>query len=163
MAEKMNLIKLNIQEVQGRKQFGLMKEEPVKIQLREGAVFFHCNTARRVPILLTPKVKQELKQMEDASIINKVTEPTDWYSPMVVPKQNGDVRICVNLRRLNREVPRKRYVLPTPEDMVTKLSGATVFSQLDLTSGYYYIELGYIVFNVSRSESRQQVKSFSSE
>ena len=114
MAEKMNLIKLNIQEVQGRKQFGLMKEEPVKIQLREGAVFFHCNTARRVPILLTPKAKQELKQMEDASIINKVTEPTDWCSPMVVvPKKNGDVRICVNLRRLNREVPRERYVLPT--------------------------------------------------
>ena len=34
----MNLIKLNIQEVEERKQFGLMKGEPVKIQMREGAV-----------------------------------------------------------------------------------------------------------------------------
>jgi hypothetical protein len=53
MAEKMNLIKLNIQEVQGGKQIGL-KGEPVKVQLREGAIPFHCNTAQRVPIPLMP-------------------------------------------------------------------------------------------------------------
>ena len=63
MAEKMNLIKLSIQEVHGGKQVGLIKGEPVKIQLREGAVPFHCNTARRVPIPLMPKVKQELIRM----------------------------------------------------------------------------------------------------
>ena len=80
--------------------------------------------------------------MEEADVIMKVTEPTDWCSPIVVvPKDNGDVRICVDLRRLNREVRRERYVLPTLEDMVTKLSGATVFTHLDLTSGYYHIEL----------------------
>ena len=142
MAERMNLIKLNIQEVERGKQIRRMKGELVKIQLREGAVPFHCNTARRVPIPLIPKVKQELKRMEDAGVIKKATELTDWCSPMVVvPKQNGDVRVCVDLRRLNREVRRERYVLPTLEDMVTKLSGATVFTHLDLTSGYYHIEL----------------------
>ena len=77
MAKKMNLIKLNIQEVQRGKQVELMKGEPVKIQLREGAVPFHCNTARRVPIPLMPKVKQELKRREDAGVIKKATEPTD--------------------------------------------------------------------------------------
>ena len=60
MAEEMNLVKLNIQEVQGGSQIGLMKGEPVKIQLREGAFPFHCNTARRIPIALMPMVKQEL-------------------------------------------------------------------------------------------------------
>lgn len=47
---------------------------------------------------LMPKVKEELKRMEDTGIIEKVTEPTDWCSPIVVvPKATGAVRICVDL------------------------------------------------------------------
>ena len=80
--------------------------------------------------------------MEDAGIIEKVSEPTDWCSPIVVvPKSNGQVRICVDLRQLNREVNRERYVLPTLDDTASKMSGATVFTHLDLTSGYYHLML----------------------
>ena len=43
MAQKMNLIKLNIEEVKDNN-FGLMKGEHIKIQLNEGAKPFHCNT-----------------------------------------------------------------------------------------------------------------------
>ena len=142
MAEKLNLITLNVQEVSGHTTVGLMKSDPVKIKLKNSAVPFHCSTARRIPIPLKPKVKAELKRMEEAGIIEKVTEPTDWCSPIVVvPKANGAVRICVDLRQLNREVKRERYVLSTLEDMITKLNGAQVFTHLDLTSGYYHLKL----------------------
>ena len=60
MAEKMNLIKLNLQEVQAGKQVVLMKGKPVKIQLGVAAVPCYCKTSRRVPIPLMPKVKRYL-------------------------------------------------------------------------------------------------------
>ena len=56
-------------------------------------------------------------------------------------KKTRDVRICMDLQQLNREVRCERYVLPTLEDMVIKLNGATVFTHLDLTSRYYHVEL----------------------
>ena len=61
---------------------------------------------------------------------------------MVVPKADGvSVRICVDLRQLNRVVKRERYILPTLEDITTQLGDCTVFSHLDLTAGYYHLKL----------------------
>ena len=57
------------------------------------------------------------------------------------PKSNGQIRIYVDLRQLNREVNRERYKLPTLDDAASKLSGAIVFAHLDLTSGYYHLML----------------------
>ena len=43
-------------------------------------------------------VKQELNQMEQLGVIATIQEPQEWCSEMVmVPKQNGQVRICVKL------------------------------------------------------------------
>ena len=76
------------------------------------------------------------------SVIAKIKEPTDWCSPIVVTlKKNGSVRICVDLRQLNRAVKRERYMLPTIEDVTSKLQGCKVFSTLDATSGYHQLAL----------------------
>ena len=91
---------------------------------------------------LMPKVEEELKQMEEAGIIERVTEPTEWCAPMVpVQKSNGKLRICVDLRRLNSAVKRSRFVLPTLEDIAPKLAGAQYFSKLDASSGFWQIPL----------------------
>ena len=51
---------------------------------------------------LMPKVKAELERMERLGVISPITEPTEWYVGMVVvPKQGGKVRICVDLTCLN--------------------------------------------------------------
>ena len=48
------------------------------------------------------KVEAEIKKLTDLGVITPVDEPTEWCSPMVVvPKDNGNVRICVDLTRLN--------------------------------------------------------------
>ena len=69
---------------------------------------------------------------EFEGIIEKITRPTAWCALMVpVTKKSGKVRICVDLKKLNLSVKHKRYILPTLEDVMSKHSGASVFSSLE--------------------------------
>ena len=121
---------------------GCLKTEPVKIVLKEDAQPSAVTVARRVPIPMLPKVKDELERLKAAGVIEEITKPTPWCAPMVpVLKKSGAVRICVDLKRLNLSVERERYILPTLQDLTSRLAGATVFSSLDAASGFYQIPL----------------------
>lgn len=56
-------------------------------------------------------------------------------------KNKDEVRVCVDLKRLNKAVKRERYMLPTLDDITPKLAGAKVFSTLDASSGFWQIPL----------------------
>ena len=63
-------------------------------------------------------------------------------SPLVaVPEPNGDIRVCVDMRQANSAIVRERHPIPTVEETLQELHGATIFSKLDLRSGYHQIEL----------------------
>ena len=80
--------------------------------------------------------------MKDNGVIEEVTEPTEWVSPIVpVLKPSGDVRICVDLKKLNQSVERERYVIPTVDEIVHQLRGSSVFFKLDAASGFWQIPL----------------------
>ena len=112
------------------------------IQLKENAVPFALTIPRRVPIALMSKVQSELQRMEKKGVISQVKEPTDWCAGMVVvPKSGGTVRICVDLTKLNQNVRRERLMLPSVEQTLARLGGATVFSKLDANSGFWQVEL----------------------
>ena len=94
---------------------------------------------RRISFQVRKDVEMELKRLEELDIIETVTGPTPWVSLIViVPKRSGQVRICVDMRETNKAV---KHLMPTIDDLVADLNRATVFSKLDLSSGYHQLEL----------------------
>ena len=60
---------------------------------------------------------------------------------VVVPKEKGKVRICVDLSRLNQSVKRELHPLPVVDQVLAQLTGAKVMSKLDANSGFWQIPL----------------------
>ena len=80
--------------------------------------------------------------MEQLDVIKQIHEPTKWCSPLVVmPKADGRVRIWVDLTRLNEAFCRKVYQMPTVEETLGSLTEGSVFSKLDVNSGFHQIVL----------------------
>ena len=80
--------------------------------------------------------------MEAMGVISKVEDPTPWCAGMVVvPKKDGKVQICVDLKPLNASVKCEIHPLPKVDDTLAQLSGAKVFSKLNASSGFWQIPL----------------------
>ena len=87
---------------------------------------------RRIPFHVHGDVERELERLERLDIIEKVKDPTPWISPIdVVPKKSGEVRIFVDMRKANKAINREKHLMPTIDDLIADLNGATHFSRLD--------------------------------
>jgi hypothetical protein len=100
------------------------------------------HAARRVPLALEPKFKQTLDELVKSGIIVKRDEPTDWVnSLLIIEKKNGSLRLCLDPLDLNKAIKREHYMIPTVEDIVSKLHGKRIFSIVDLKDGFWNIKL----------------------
>ena len=96
---------------------------------------------RRVPFVHREKISQMVDDMLEKGIIQPSSSP--WASPIVlVPKKDGQLRFCVDYRRLNSVTKKDQYPLPRIEDILDSLGEMHYFSTLDLASGYWQIEMG---------------------
>ena len=121
---------------------GYMHSHPVNIKIAEDATPYSVNVPRRIPLPLMPQLKKELEKLEAQGIIQRINVPTDWCSPIVIaPKKSGNIRLCVDLRQLNKAVARERFIIPTVEEVLGRICGAQIFSLLDAKHGFWQVPL----------------------
>ena len=113
---------------------GLGKLKNTQIHLhRKENVKPVIQSVRRIPFGLRDKVEANIKELEEFDIIQHAAGPTSFLSPIiVVPKPNGDIRLCVAMRQANEAIERERFPIPTVEETLAEMNGSKVFSKLDL-------------------------------
>ena len=95
---------------------------------------------RRIPSHLYEEVKAHLQEMVEVGAIRRSF--SSWASAVVlVREKDGELRFCIDLRKLNNRTIKDGYSLPRIEDTLDCLHGAVWFSTLDLKSGYWQVEL----------------------
>lgn len=97
---------------------------------------------RRAPYALEDKVNDKLQMLQKEGIIERVSGPSPWVSPMVpVLKSSGEVRLCIDMRRANQAVLRETHPLPLVDEILGSVSGAKLFSKIDIKDAYHQLEI----------------------
>ena len=123
---------------------GIGKMKGVQVDLHvDPAILPVVQPHRRIPFSVRPKLEEELEKLMADDTIKKVHKPTSWVSPVKITlKQSvNEIRLNVEMRESNKAIPCVHTVMPTLDDIIHKLNGATVFSYLDMNHGYHQVEL----------------------
>ncbi|GJU21126.1 putative nucleotidyltransferase, ribonuclease H [Tanacetum coccineum] len=96
------------------------------------------------PYRLAPSEMKELsKQLQELSekgFIRPSSSP--WGAPVLfVKKKDGSFRMCIDYRELNKLTIKNRYPLPRIDDLFDQLQGSSVYSKIDLRSGYHQLRI----------------------
>ena len=96
----------------------------------------------RVAVALKPELKREIEELERRQVIAKATTSTEWISSMVAMcKSSGKLRVCIDLRNLNRALQRPHYPIPTIDEVLPRLANAKFFLVLDAKEGFWQVKL----------------------
>ncbi|GBL80157.1 Transposon Ty3-I Gag-Pol polyprotein [Araneus ventricosus] len=120
---------------------GEFPDEPYHITLKDNAIPV-IHPPRRVPQALQPTLKETLDKLEKEKIVSKVNKRTDWVQSLViVEKPNGNLRLCLDPRDLNKVIKRGHYQIPSADDIISRLEGKKIFSVVDLKDGFWHVPL----------------------
>ncbi|GJV58492.1 putative reverse transcriptase domain-containing protein [Tanacetum coccineum] len=102
-----------------------------------------------VPIALAPyrlgplemqELSNQLQELADRGFIRTSTSP--WGALVLfVKKKYGSFRMCIDYRELNKLTVKNRYPLPRIDDLFDQLQGSSVYSKINLRSGYHQLRV----------------------
>ncbi|GJS71313.1 reverse transcriptase domain-containing protein [Tanacetum coccineum] len=98
----------------------------------------------RAPYRLAPSEMEELstqlQELSDKGFIRPSSSP--WGALVLfVKKKDGSFRMCIDYRELNKLTVKNRYPLPRIDDLFDQLQGSSVYSKIDLRSGYHQLRV----------------------
>ncbi|GJZ08677.1 putative reverse transcriptase domain-containing protein [Tanacetum coccineum] len=125
---------------------GLLPPQQVefRIELVLGAAL-----VARAPYRLAPselkELSDQLKELLEKGFIRPSSSP--WGAPVLfVKKKDGSFRMCINYRELNKLTVKNRYPLLRIDDLFDQLQGSSVYSKIDLRSGYHQLRIKKKIF-----------------
>uniref|UniRef100_A0A1X7TVH1 Reverse transcriptase domain-containing protein n=1 Tax=Amphimedon queenslandica TaxID=400682 RepID=A0A1X7TVH1_AMPQE len=110
----------------------------IEHQIRVGDVTPSRQRPYRLPYAKYEAVRKELQSMEQMGVIRPSC--SEWASPMViVPKKDGDIRVCVDYRKVNSVLKFDAYPVPRVDEMIDRIGRGRFITTLDLNKGYWQI------------------------
>ncbi|GJR19633.1 putative reverse transcriptase domain-containing protein [Tanacetum coccineum] len=120
---------------------GLPPVRPVEFQidLIPGAA-----PVARAPYRLAPsemkELSEQLQELSDKDFIRPSSSPSGALV-LFVKKKDGSFRMCIDYRELNKLTVKNRYPLPRIDDLFDQLQGSSIYSKIDLRSGYHQLRV----------------------
>ncbi|GJW33922.1 putative reverse transcriptase domain-containing protein [Tanacetum coccineum] len=118
-------------------------------QERGGQIGRKIDKGRAAPVARAPyrlassemkELSEQLQELSDKGFIRPSSSP--WGALVLfVKKKDGSFRMCIDYRELNKLTVKNRYLLPRIDDLFDQLQGSSVYSKIDLRSGYHQLRV----------------------
>lgn len=115
---------------------GSVKTGELKLNLKENKCIYYR------PYRLSPHEREKVKEIVQSLLDNGVIRESDspFASPVIlVKKKDGNDRLCIDYRSLNKIIEKDRYPLPLIEDQIDKLGKAKYYISIDMKNGFHQI------------------------
>ncbi|GJS56042.1 putative reverse transcriptase domain-containing protein [Tanacetum coccineum] len=105
------------------------------------------------------ELSDQLKELSEKGFIRPSSSP--WGAPVLfVKKKDGSFRMCIDFRELNKLTVKNRYPLSRIDDLFDQLQGSSVYSKIDLRSGYHQVGFVKKIFQRPHSELDMEIMNF---
>lgn len=103
-----------------------------------------AHAPRRVPYAIANKLKIKLEELEQNKIIEKANEYSEWVNFLVTVEKkdkNKSLRLCIDPAELNKNILNEHSLMPTFDEIASKLHDMKYFTVLDLKDGFWQVKL----------------------